>query len=410
MTQDKALEILKSGANVFLTGEPGSGKSFTIGRFVEWMNTQNRPYAITASTGIAASQINGSTIHSWAGIGIRRGISQKEAKGMTRSDLLQRKLGFVQTLVIDEVSMIDAVTLQDLDTILKEFRDPISPFGGVQIVLVGDFFQLPPVSRDGSSRFAFESPAWDDAELAVCYLTEQHRQSDPTFLDILSAMRRGQVSDAQKSALAATSAAKPDTQLFTHNVDVDALNESELAKLTTKEKIYHMSESGIPALCGVLKRNCLSPEHLKLKVGAVVMLTRNNFKEGYVNGSIGKVISLNGDPIVKLLNGKEVCPERAEWTFVEYGKQKAAIQQIPLRLAWAVTVHKSQGMTLDAAEIDLSRAFEFGQGYVAISRVRSLQGLRIRGMNERTFEVHPLVVERDLAFRAASAKLEKMVQ
>lgn len=403
MTQEQALEILKSGRNVFLTGEPGAGKTYTIGMFIEWLEKEHKDYVITASTGIAASHINGKTIHSWSGLGIRRDLNKDQLEGIKYNRWVVDKIKGTEVLVIDEISMLDAVTLQDVNNILQSVLDNKLPFGGVQVVLVGDFFQLPPVSKGSEQKlFAFESQAWLDAEPVVCYLTEQHRQSDQEFLDILSAMRMGTVEESHKERLIACQMnEKPDTQLFTHNADVEALNNAELAKLEGKEHSYKMIEGGNPKLVSFLKRQCLSPENLVLKEGAIVMFTRNHFKKGYVNGSIGKVIKFqNGDPVVKLQDGLVVTPDMAEWTFTEKKEVKAYIRQLPLRLAWAITVHKSQGMSLDSAAIDLSKTFEYGQGYVAISRVRSLQGLHLSGINEKVFEMHPKVVEQDAKFRS----------
>lgn len=402
MTQEKALEVLKSRKNVFLTGEPGAGKTHTIGMFVEYLEENDIEYAITASTGIAASHLDGSTIHSWAGLGIRRGLVQAQLDGIKRNSYLVEKIKPIKVLVIDEISMLDAVNLNDVNAVLQTIHNNKKPFGGIQIVLVGDFFQLPPVGKNGEQKlFAFESDAWLSAGMEVCYLTEQHRQSDKVFLDILSGMRSGTTTEDHKTILKGCMLdKKPDTKLFTHNADVDALNAQELAKLPGKEKVFIMEESGIPAMIETLKRGCLSPQRLVLKVGATVMFTRNNFNAGYVNGSIGKVTDFkNGQPVVKLLSGEIVKPEIAKWSIRQRREEKAYIKQIPLRLAWAITVHKSQGMSLDTAMIDLGSTFEYGQGYVAISRVRTLAGLHLSAINEKAFEMHPKVVEQDIIFR-----------
>lgn len=401
MTQDKAIEILKSGANVFLTGEPGAGKTYTISKFVEWLDDQKKDYAITASTGIASSHLDGSTIHSWAGLGIRRGLVKEQLDGIKRNSWLVEKMKPIKVLVIDEISMLDAVTINDIDNVLKAIHNNTKPFGGIQIILVGDFFQLPPVAKYGEERlFAFEAKAWIDAGFNICYLTEQHRQSDTTFLKILSNMRDGTVTPDQKDLLKACTNTKPDTKLFTHNADVDLLNSQELAKLPGKEKIFMMEQGGQETLVETLKKGCLSPEKLILKENAVVMFTRNNFNAGYVNGSIGKVIrfTTNG-PVVKLLSGETVYPEIAKWSIRQRREERAYIKQIPLRLAWAITVHKSQGMSLDSALVDLSNTFEFGQGYVAISRVRTLSGLHLVGINDKAFMMHPKVIAQDIIFR-----------
>lgn len=405
MTQDKALEVLKSGVNVFLTGEPGAGKTYTIEKFTEYLDKTGKEYAITASTGIAASHLDGSTIHSFSGLGIRRGLTKEQLEGVARNHWIIEKIKPVQVLVIDEISMLDAVTINDISNILMVVHGNMSQFGGIQVIFVGDFFQLPPVVKGNEEkRFAFESEAWIGADPQVCYLTEQHRQSDPEFLDILSSMRAGTITQSHKDRLiSCKTTTKPDTQLFTHNADVDRLNKIELDKLPGKLKTFQMQEWGVPALVDTLKRGCISPEKLELKEGAVVMFTRNNFNAGYVNGSIGKVVRFTkgGDPVVKLLTGGEIVPELAEWKYRQKKETKAYIRQLPLRLAWAITVHKSQGMSLDNAQIDLSNTFEFGQGYVAISRVRTLAGLHLTGINDNAYMTHPRVAEQDLVFRSA---------
>lgn len=410
MTQDQALEILKTGQNVFLTGEPGAGKTYTIGRFVQWMEEQGREYAVTASTGIAASHLDGTTIHSWSGLGIARNLTMNQAEAIGEKNFIWRRIAPVRTLIIDEVSMLDAVLLNDISNIMKVVHRNSFSFGGVQIVFVGDFFQLPPVARpdEEPKDFAFEAESWHQADPRICYLTEQHRQSDAEFLGILSSMRNGEVTEQQKRRLEACQLnEKPETKLFTHNADVDRLNMRHLGNIEGEEKTYHMDEGGDERTIATLKKYCLSPEVLSLKVGAIVMFTRNDFELGYVNGTIGKVVDFDDDdgrPVVMILeNEKRVKPSWEKWKTEEStGKVKGWIRQIPLRLAWAITVHKSQGMSLDSASIDLSKTFEFGQGYVAISRVKSLQGLHLTGINDKVFEMHPKVVEQDAIFRQKS--------
>ena len=403
-TQQQALEILKQGGNVFLTGEPGSGKTHTIGMFIEYLDKKGMDYAVTASTGIAASHINGSTIHSFAGIGILKNLTTDQVRFIALNRWVADRIRNAKVLIIDEISMLDATTLEDVDKVIKMVHGNPKPFGGVQVIFVGDFYQLPPVTKGEKQTFAFESDAWIQADPTVCYLTEQHRQSDAEFLDILTAMRQANMTDAHKKRLEDCMLSHvPDTRLFTHNADVDALNNTELNKLPGKNKTNIMHDRENPKLIEVLKRNCLSPERLELKVGAVVMFTRNNFKEGYVNGTIGKVTAfIKGDPIVTLTNGKRIRPEYAEWNFMERKSVKAYIRQMPLKLAWAITIHKSQGMSLDQALVDLSQTFEYGQGYVAISRVRSLSGLHLKGTNPKAYQMHPRVIEQDEIFRSKS--------
>lgn len=405
MTQDNALKVLQSGKNVFLTGEPGSGKTYTINLFTNWLRGQDKRFAVTASTGIAATHINGLTIHSWCGLGIKDHITDQHIAAIMGKSFLVRKMTNAQVLIIDEISMLSAETLDNVDRILRHVRDnnmTDRPFGGLQVIFVGDFFQLPPISKKGPVKFAFEAESWKAANPTVCYLTEQHRQSDQEFLDILTAMRSGTITENHKDILRQTkSFFKPSTKLYTHNVEVDQLNQTELSKIDGEERTYKMTEEGVPFLCSVLKKSCLSPEKLVLRIGAEVMFTRNNFDEGYVNGTLGKVIEYgsNGMPIVLTRDGQRIMARYAEWSIED---TVASISQVPLRLAWAITVHKSQGMSLDEAAIDLEKAFEFGQGYVAISRVRSLDGLHLEGINDKAFQMHPKVIEKDKEFRSQS--------
>lgn len=420
MKQIEALEILKTGANVFLTGEPGAGKSYTVNLFTEWAERERHIYPdVTASTGIAATHINGVTIHSWAGIGIKEVLTQSDIRAILQKEYVVRRVSSARVLIIDEISMINGQTLDNVDQVCREIRalDNMAArgeaFGGLQVIFVGDFFQLPPVSKDKKTTlFAFQSQAWLAAEPKICYLTEQHRQEDTEFLDILKNMRQGKLTKAQIARLnkCKREAPKDITELYTHNADVDFVNSRELDKLPGNIKKFFMQKSGIPFMVDILKKSCLSPELLELKVDAPVMFTRNDInKDGspgqYVNGTLGKITGFGeaGSPIITTKDGRKIMlQKRVSWTIEEHGIEKASISQYPLRLAWAITVHKCQGMSLDAASMDLSRAFEYGQGYVALSRVRSLAGLYLEGLNEKALKMHPVVVEKDGMFRKLS--------
>lgn len=411
MKQSKALEILKSGATTFLTGEPGAGKTYVINMFTEWCRENGISYAVTASTGIAATHINGVTIHSWAGIGIKKEITDHDLDLILAKEYVTRQVLAARVLIIDEISMLNAQTLNNVDRVLSAIHGTTltgEPFGGLQVIFVGDFYQLPPVSRDEKVEFAFQAKSWKAADPVTCYLTEQHRQNDELFLGILKNIRDGKVNDNDKKHLLNNEGKEiPNTKLYTHNADVDRINEDELSKIKDHVFVYTMTSRGIPFMVDTLKKNCLSPELLRLKIGALVMFTRNNFEEGYVNGTLGKVVGRDGHyPIVETKSGKRIVAKESEWSIKEGEYEKAAIQQIPLRLAWAVTIHKSQGMSLDAAMVDLSRSFEYGQGYVAISRVCSLSGLYLEGMNEKALEMHPQVIAQDVLFRESSDLME----
>ncbi len=411
MTQEEALSVLKLGVNVFLTGEPGSGKTHTINRYIEWLRERSVEPAVTASTGIAATHVGGYTIHSWSGIGIKRSITDWDVETISSREKTALRIINAKVLIIDEISMLDAATLQSVDKVLRTLRRGVlrqeESFGGLQVVFVGDFFQLPPVSRGERALFAFESDAWKEANPVVCYLSEQHRQEDEKFLDLLKAVRAGRVSEAHKDIIRSRMNLKSKTvatRLHTHNAEADRINEEELTKIDGKSRVFEMASRGARTLVDALKDNCLSPERLVLKEGAKVMFTRNNFEEGYVNGTLGEVVGFanSGFPIVKIRGNRRIEPQMGEWSIVDGSKILAQIKQVPLRLAWAITVHKSQGMSLDAAVIDLSGAFEYGQGYVALSRVRTLEGLYLAGFNDRALMLHPDIIRADAAFRARS--------
>jgi hypothetical protein len=425
MTQDEALALLESGASVFLTGEPGSGKTHTVSRYLRALKQAGIDYAYTASTGIAATQGHGVTIHAWSGIGVRDALSPRDLDAIASNRRIANRVAKTRVLVIDEISMLPARSLALVDAVCRHIKDPAAPFGGMQIVLAGDFFQLPPVERrdtgydvlpldDGAdsfgSRFAYASSAWRDLAPQVCYLSEQHRQSDRPFLEVLASIRANECDGELRERLAARLIARdrlPEkgTLLFTHNAAVDDINKRELSKLKGESLAFSMTAKGPDPMVQALQRFCLSPATLVLKREAIVMFTRNDTAGRYVNGTLGVIESFDsedGFPVVRTRNGARIVAEPATWKIEEAGRERASVTQVPLRLAWAMTVHKSQGMSLDAAVIDLSRAFEYGQGYVALSRLRSLSGLYLLGLNERALRVHPEAVETDAAFRAAS--------
>ena len=428
MSQAEALAVLKTGANVFLTGEPGSGKTHTINQYVRYLREHGIEPAITASTGIAATHIGGATIHSWSGIGIKRDLTEYDLDYIMQNEKLVRRIRDARVLIIDEVSMLSAATFAMVEVVCRSIRGE-GAFGGLQIILVGDFFQLPPVSRrervdtehlgfvdvdrekPPHEQFAYESSVWRTLNPLTCYLSEQHRQEDGDFLRLLSHIRSGEIQDTDRELLQSrhmTDTTRSGvTQLFSHNADVDRINERELAAVKSAGKVFHMTSRGSKHLVETLKRGCLSPESLTLKVGARVMCTRNDINRAYVNGTIGTVkgFAASGFPIIKTESGREIVIGEETWSITDGNKILASITQIPLRLAWSITVHKSQGMSLDAAHMDLSNCFEYGQGYVALSRVRTLAGLTLAGINERALEVHPSVLEADQRFREHSTKV-----
>ena len=416
MTQDEAFDILAMGHNVFLTWAAGSGKTFLVNRFIRHAREHNITLAITASTGIAATHIGGMTIHSWSGMGIRESLNSEDLEYILAREYLMQRFLKTSILIIDEISMLSWEFLASLDFLLQRARVSPLPFGGIQVVLVWDFFQLPPVTKGSNYvEFAFEHPVWREFKLVSAVLTTQFRQNDwentekeDPLLTILNDIRSGFVSENSKKLLASRNLAietEDHTELFTRNVSVDAYNTERLRAIDEDIIEYKMSDQGNEKLVESLKKGCLAPESLTLKKGARVMFVKNNFEAGYANGSIGHVTwKYEWLPVVELLDGTRIIADYADWSVEENGKIKASIIQIPLRLAWAITVHKSQWMTLDSAVMDLSDAFVPGQWYVALSRVRSLSGLILRGLNSMALEIDSRVIAYDKILRESSER------
>lgn len=475
MRQSSALNILKTGKNVFLTGSAGSGKTYTLNQYIHYLRARRVPVAVTASTGIAATHMNGTTIHSWSGIGIKDELTERDLSNLARKQFLADRLKDTAVLIIDEISMLHAKQLNLVNQVLKHVRKNDNPFGGIQVVVAGDFFQLPPIGSKGESnrdKFAFMSEAWLDAGFRICYLSEQHRQESAAadggldLDDILNQIRRQDVSFEAIAALENTFDQNVDikrTRLYTHNLNVNKINDKELAALEGETRRFEASSVGESKLVDTLKKTVRTQDELILKVGAKVMFIKNNNELGVSNGTMGELIgfaavkvddskakdkaksdakadmaeddtiaiddedsSKTADkdkkgkantkdkssaapkmPVVRLNSGREVIAEPEEWIIEdETGDVLASYEQVPLCLAWAITIHKSQGMTLDAAEIDLSRTFELGQGYVALSRLKSLEGLKLLGMNTMSLQLDPLARGADKRFLELSSEAD----
>ncbi|HRV76426.1 MAG TPA: AAA family ATPase, partial [Candidatus Saccharimonadales bacterium] len=402
MTQEEATKILQIGVNTFLTGQAGSGKTYTLNQFINWAREHRIGIAVTASTGIAATHLNGTTIHSWSGIGIKEEISEKDLEKLAKQKELIKRFKSTKILIIDEVSMLSSSFFDNLNLVCKHMKESSQPFGGMQIILCGDLFQLPPINKSLKKlAMVVHSKAWSEMKPAICYLKEQHRQESGDNLSlVLNKIRAGEVTSEDSVILKnriLDTKQEGITQLFSHNADVDLINEIELSKLNTKEKVFITEKAGKRALVESLIKTCLAPEELKLKVGAEVMFIKNDQSGRYANGTRGKVINFKeetGYPIVETNGGRIVIAEPDSWSIKdEKGQDIAVITQVPLRLAWAITIHKSQGMTLDSAFVNLERVFEYGMGYVALSRVKTLDGLHLSGFNEMSLKINPAIIK-----------------
>jgi hypothetical protein len=417
VNQETALAILKTGQNVYLTGSAGTGKTYLINQYIEYLRVREVPLAITASTGIAATHIGGQTIHSWSGIGIREEITPKDLDQIAKNRQTVTRIKAVHVLIIDEISMLSGKVLTGISDILKHFRKSKAPFGGVQVILSGDFFQLPPVSRTpmtNREKFAFMAPVWVEAKLKICYLKQQFRQGQDTLSFILSEIRSQDVSDDSleklREKLEDTQTIPDALRLYTHNADVDAMNAKRLEENPNPIQVFYAETKGKSKILEGLKQSVLAAPALELKEDARVMFVKNNPEKGYFNGSTGTVMGFDreeGYPIVNMDSGRTVVAKPEEWTVSDEKETiLASYKQIPLRLAWAITVHKSQGMTLDNAEMDLSKTFEAGQGYVALSRLKSWEGLVLGGINRISMELDPLAVKADNRFQELSEESE----
>lgn len=419
MKQETALKLLKAGENVFLTGSAGAGKTYTLNQYINYLKARKVPVAITASTGIAATHMNGMTIHTWAGIGIKDFLADADLKNMKERKYLKEHLENAQVLIIDEISMLHAKQLNLVNQVLKYFKESDEAFGGIQVIVAGDFFQLPPVGKNDErnrDKFCFMSDAWVEAKFRVCYLTEQHRQGNDYLNDILNAIRSQSISTEHLQALEQTrhqDIGETFTRLYTHNMDVDSINFKHLNAIEADGRQFDAVCDGNDKLIETLKSSVRAPENLTLKKNAKVMFVKNNFDMGYINGSLGEVIGFEEDdehgilPKVKLTDGTVLLVEPETWSVDnDAGKTIASFQQIPLRLAWAITIHKSQGMTLEAAEINLAHTFEKGQGYVALSRLKALNGLKLLGMNTQALELDSLAIKADRRFQELSEEAE----
>ena len=419
MNQEQALAILKSGDNVFLTGSAGTGKTYVLNKYIQYLKARKIPVSITASTGIAATHLQGTTIHAWSGIGIKDSLSQKNLRDLREKKYLKKHIEKTKVLIIDEISMLHKKQFDLVNEVLQFFRENNEAFGGIQVVLCGDFFQLPPIGVSGETnrdKFCFMSQSWLNANLSICYLTDQYRQTDSALNDILNEIRQGSVSDKSVAMLQATKdliETEEPTRLYTHNLDVDRINTAHIAEIKGRKKIFKAKVKGNLKLAESIKRSIMAPETLELKKDAKVMFVKNNYEKGYLNGSLGKVIRYDdeGYPVIRLNNGYEITAEPEDWRIEdETGKLLVSYVQVPLRLAWAITVHKSQGMTLDSAVMDLSKTFEKGQGYVALSRVKGLDGLQLNGFNNTALEVDSLALKADLRFQVLSREVEEIFE
>jgi ribonuclease HI len=413
-----AHSVLRGKRNVFLTGAAGTGKSYLLRYIISRIRTKRRRNGlfVTATTGVAAENVKGTTVHSYAGIGLGNASKEELLKFVMGRPPAVGRWKDTKYLVIDEVSMLHAELFEKLEFIARKVRQDERPFGGVQLILCGDFFQLPPVERRGKdvARYAFQSLVWGACGIETLTLQQVQRQSDNRFITLLNEIRLGNLSERSSRQLEACHAdvkALPNdgilpTRLYCLNRNVDAENQYHLDRLPAPDCVYTGDDQWQPRngeeygaepedayrketvrfpgggrtkadILEDLDRKCSIK--IRLRVGAQVMYTKNDPARNLVNGSRGVVTECGNGPPKVLFDNKQVLEVKMERTAQSCRQGRLIRMYLPLKLAWAMTVHKSQGMTLTRAELQLDNAFEVGQVYVALSRVKSLDGLYLRG-------------------------------
>ena len=427
--QKRILSLIDTGESMFFTGCAGTGKSYMLNAAIAHLRKKHPSNSVyvTASTGIAATHIGGITLHSFAGIGLGEGPIDKIIRKVKLNGASLYRWKRARVLIIDEISMISGDLLELIDTVARAVRDEKEkPMGGIQVIATGDFLQLPPVVKRGDKKknalFAFQAPCWNDLFTHEEVLHRVYRQENKAFVKLLSEMRMGRITgdmmcslDRTKENTFPADGILP-TVLYSHRVDVNQRNQCELEKLNTHPvHTYTSCDTGSKANMASLAKNCIAPQCVKLRVGAQVMLIANiRVAAGLANGSRGvvtgfarnassEVAQYGMDVLVKFTNGKTIAisPRSGCWEKREGDRVRASRHQIPLILAWAITVHKrfasfphtpsprptnrlSQGMTLDRVEMDLSRVFEYAMAYVAVSRATSMSTMRLTGTFDPT--------------------------
>lgn len=401
-----ALARMNEGRNVFVTGPAGTGKSSVTVEAIRQRLSMGRGLKVCATTGVAAlnlrdklsamfgETVDTSTIYRWAGIMLGPSAGQSfddylaflEKRGRTWDGAKQRIRG-TKVLVLDEVSMLPGRVLEFVDFVCRQVRSDSRPFGGIQVIAVGDFLQLPPVAKTGAYDWAFLSPVWEKLAFSNVTLRVVHRQDDPDMVMILNQFREGVVTKEGAAILKKRVAVLPRAsilRLFTHNTQVDKWNNYQLGALPGEEMEFSATGTGDKYEIEWLQKNLVTPTVLRLKPKARVMVTANipsgtGDTLAAANGDMGTVVGWDEHVVcVKLDSGDTMQLEPHKWTFDPQNDNSAVFSQFPLRLAWACTIHKSQGLTLDEALVDIRAAREPGQAYVAVSRVKSLAGLHLK--------------------------------
>ena len=410
--QHSVLSSVLRGTSLFFTGSAGTGKSYLLKFIIDRLPPEST--YVTASTGIAASHIGGITLHMFSGIpttwlqeieinNVKRKLTSKEiAQRMLKNETKVQRWKQCKCLIVDEISMVSGCYFETLNEVAKIIRKNDKPFGGIQLILCGDFLQLPPIQARGENKikYSFQTKCWDETIKQCFELRKIKRQTDQTFINVLNLLRIGQMTDTIKNTLIKTStndlrkSGIIPTQLYTHRIDVDRVNLTQMSLLTNQQMITFNATDSDPAYAQMFDTICPTPRKLQLKIGAQVMINKNiDIRQGIVNGLTGTIIKFEREdknrsdqqvlPKVRFVNGVERLIGMEKWS-IKLGVEGRSISRthLPLQLAWAISIHKSQGMTIsNGVEISLAKVFESGQAYVALSRATSLTNVKIIDFN-----------------------------
>ncbi len=410
LDQKQALEQLQSRKNVFLSGGAGTGKSTLLRHYLQ--SLAGAEVAILASTGTAAIMLGGRTFHSFFGLGIMEGGFEQTVERATRHQGITRRLRKTDLVIVDEISMIGALEWEAAEAISKIARKRSEPWGGLRIIAVGDFAQLPPILKREISEFSdldfeepkrpwtFLSPVWEKTEFAPAILETIVRSQDQELNEHLAQIRMGEVAretlqflDQQSLNSAGLALDWQGTRLFARRNQVDLINQQRLAALTSERVEFPTEYYGVAKKIDELKRNAPIPEVLILKVGALIMFRQNDPEQRFANGTLGVLKEVKKDRLrVELMTGKEVDVKKASFSMLDAnGEVLATATNYPINLAWACTIHKAQGATLDRVHVNLKGIWEPGQAYVALSRARSFKNMTIEGLAPQVFKVDEVV-------------------
>lgn len=406
--QQRAALLLQSEENVFLTGEAGSGKTFVVRE-----SSLGKPdeFPILASTGAAAVLVGGRTFHSFFGLGILEGGVEKTVDRVRQNGRVLKRIRKIKGFILDEVSMISGETFRAAETIARMARESMDPWGGLQVIAVGDFAQLPPVDKIGGRRdWAFLSSAWLGSNFKLAYLQQNQRIQDQKFLSVLNQVRRAEIDEDTRSFL--NSLVDPGdhegeamTRLFARRDETERYNQMRLEHVEGEAKTFASQYSGSGRALEQIKKVAPIAESLTLKIGALVMVRINDPRGRFVNGSTGFIEDFaENELLIRLKSGRLIRLEPFTFSMLDAdGIPVATVTNYPVNLAYAATIHKAQGLTLDSVQVDLRRLWEPGQAYVALSRVPNSSQLILTGWDERSIIADPQVIQFENVFKNAGS-------